>query len=143
MTSIALAGGVAGLRAGPELDQRYLWNWVTHAAPSLAAKGRGATFLQVNKVDVSEMDIPLPSLEEQRRIAAVLDAADELRTKRRQALAKLDTLIQAIFIDMFGDPARNDRVWKTAEIANVCKLVRGSSPRPKGDPRYYGGPYLG
>ena len=114
-----LGRGVAGLRAGPELDQRYLWNWVTHAAPSLAAKGRGATFLQVNKVDVSEMEIPLPSLEEQRRIAAVLDAADELRAKRRLAVVKLDTLTQAIFIDMFGDPLQNDFGWKTEPLEDV------------------------
>ena len=62
---------------------------------------RTGTFLQI-------FEIPLPPLEEQRRIAAILDAADRLRTKRRQALAKLDTLTQAIFIDMFGDPAKSD-----------------------------------
>ncbi|MBK9972542.1 MAG: hypothetical protein IPP16_18165 [Acidimicrobiaceae bacterium] len=54
--------------------------------------------------------MPLPPIEEQRRIAAVLDAADLLRAKRRQAIAKLDSLTQAIFIDMFGDPRRTPPV---------------------------------
>ena len=58
----------------------------------------------VSTTNLKTIEIPLPPLEEQRRIAAILDAADRLRTKRRQALAKLDTLTQAIFIDMFGDP---------------------------------------
>jgi len=99
-----LGRGVAGLRAGPSLDSRYLWNWVNHAAPTLAAKGRGATFLQVNKQDIAEMQISLPSLEEQRRIASILEAADELRTKCQQTINQLGTLVQAIFVDKFGDP---------------------------------------
>ena len=139
-----LGRGVAGLRAGPELDQRYLWNWVTHAAPSLAAKGRGATFLQVNKVDVSEMEIPLPSLEEQRRIAAILDAADGLRTKRRQALAKLDTLTQAIFIDMFGDPVENPLGWPDDRVlGDVAEARSGiTKGRKTGDAGLTTVPYL-
>jgi type I restriction enzyme S subunit len=98
-----LGRGVAGLRARADLlDQKYLWHWVTHSSDRLAAKGRGATFLQVNKQDVAEMEILLPPIEEQRRIAAALDAADALRAKRRQALAKLDTLTESIFHNMFG-----------------------------------------
>jgi type I restriction enzyme S subunit len=118
-----LGRGVAALRSGPRLDQRYLWNWMSHAAPSLAAKGRGATFLQVNKQDLAEMEIPLPPIEEQRRLAAVLDAADALRAKRRQALAKLDTLTQAIFIDMFGDPVENEREWQSSALEDVTQGI--------------------
>lgn len=91
-----LGRGVAGLRARNDLDDRYLWHWTTAAASTLAAKGRGATFLQVNKADISELEIPLPPLEEQRRIASVLDAADELRVKRREALAAIRELQDAV-----------------------------------------------
>ena len=65
--------------------------------------------------------VPLPPLPEQRRIAAILDQADALRAKRREALAQLDSLTQSIFIEMFGDPARNPKAWP--EVA-LSKLVR-------------------
>lgn len=101
-----LGRGVAGLRGGTSLDARYLWHWLSSSASSLAAKGRGATFLQVNRSDIAEMPIPLPPVEEQRRIAAILDAADELRAKRRRSLALLESLAEASFLDMFGNPLR-------------------------------------
>lgn len=68
----------------------------------------------------AELEIPLPPIEEQRRIAAVLDAADALRAKRRQALAKLDTLTQAIFIDMFGDPLTNRRMLPQHRLGDLA-----------------------
>ncbi len=71
------------------------------------------------------MQIPLPPLEEQRRIAAILDAADALRTKRRQALAKFDTLSQAIFANMFGDP-RMTTSWPEVTLGELANLERSS-----------------
>ena len=76
-----------------------------------------------------ELTIPLPPINKQRRIAAVLDAADELRTKRREALAKLDTLAQAIYIDMFGDSVENARGWPRATLGEILERVEsGKSP---------------
>jgi type I restriction enzyme S subunit len=102
-----LGRGVAGLRPRPGLDVGYLWYWLTHATPTLAAKGKGATFKQVNREDIGEMPIVLPPLAEQRRIAAILDQADALRAKRREALGHLDDLTQSIFLDMFGEEQTN------------------------------------
>lgn len=70
---------------------------------------------------LAELKVPLPPLEEQRRIAAILDKADELRTKRRQALAHLDTLTQSIFHTMFGDPAGS----MTARLDDLCDVSSG------------------
>ena len=69
-----------------------------------------------------ESRIPLPPLSEQRRIAEVLDRAEALRAKRRAALAQLDSLTQAIFLDLFGDPvdATNPKGWRIAE----CQLLK-------------------
>ncbi len=87
-----------------------------------------------------ELEIPLPPIEEQRRIAAVLDAADALRAKRRAAIAKLDTLTQAIFIDMFGDPVANPKGLPTCALTDLGTLDRGvSKHRPRNDPALLGG----
>lgn len=64
----------------------------------------GAVVKNLNTDVVKRVEIPLPPLLEQRRISAILDKADALRTKRREALAQLDCLTQSIFIEMFGDP---------------------------------------
>jgi type I restriction enzyme S subunit len=117
-----LGRGVAGLRAKPGLDERYLWHWLTHVAPTLAAKAKGATFKQVNREDIGELRITLPPLPEQRRIAEILDKADALRAKRRAALSHLDTLTQSIFLDMFGDPATNPKGWPITKLGEVISV---------------------
>ena len=71
-----------------------------------------------------ELHIPLPPIEEQRRIAAVLDAADALRANRRQALAKLDTLTQAIFIDMFSRNGWDS--WPSQPVESVANPGKGA-----------------
>lgn len=113
-----LGRGVAGLRVRPGLNERYLWHWMTHVTPTLAAKAKGATFKQVNREDIGELPITLPPIPEQRRIATILDKADELRAKRRVALAKLDTLTQSIFLDMFGDPDAHR--WPMVTVADLA-----------------------
>ena len=62
------------------------------------------------------VQIPLPPLAEQKRIAGILDAADALRAKRRESLAQLDTLLQSTFLDMFGDPVTNPMGWEVKTI---------------------------
>src|SRR5262245_61307119 len=95
---------------------------------------------KVNRDSLLSYKVALPPLAEQRRIADVLDRAEALRAKRRAALGQLDTLTQAIFLDMFGDPVHNSKKWAIAKVSELCELVRGSSPRPQGDLRFFGGP---
>jgi type I restriction enzyme, S subunit len=120
-----LGRGVAGLRPLESLSDRFLWHWLGHAAPQLAAKAKGATFKQVNRQDIGELQILLPPLSEQRRIAAVLDQAEALRSKRRAALAQLDQLTQAIFLDMFGDPISNPKQWPLGTVGDVSEVQGG------------------
>jgi type I restriction enzyme S subunit len=76
-----------------------------------------------------ELRIPLPTRAEQRRIAEVLDRAEALRAKRRAALAQLDTLTQAIFLDMFGDPATNPKQWPKVSLGeHTSKIGSGATP---------------
>ena len=77
-----------------------------------------------------KLQIPLPPLAEQKRIAGILDATDALRAKRREALAQLDTLLQSTFIDMFGDPVTNSNIPSAIMTELVTKFIdyRGKSP---------------
>jgi len=125
----ALGRGVAGLTPAEEVDSRYLWHWLTWCAPELSAKGKGATFKQVNRQDIGEMEVPVPGLAEQRRIADVLDRVDTLRAKRRAALGLLGAARTAAFVHMFGDPILNDRSWKRVALgALVERIHSGRSP---------------
>ena len=84
----------------------------------------------VNKSKFSDLEIKYPPLEEQRRIAVILDQADELRQKRQQAIEKLDQLLQATFIDMFGDPVSNPKEWNVGCIGDMLESVKyGSSDK--------------
>jgi len=88
--------------------------------------GVGGSLLRARPAQVADIKIPLPPLAEQRRIAAILDAAEALREKRRQSLAKLDTLAQAIFLGLFGDPVRNTKCWDEASVlGDVAEIVSG------------------
>ncbi len=85
---------------------------------------RGATVGGISRKFTSKILIPLPPLSEQKRIAEILDKADELRTKRKLAIAELDTLTQSIFLEMFGDPVKNEKGWKNIDkISNVCEKI--------------------
>ena len=128
-TEYCLGRGVAGLTAkDADLHQDYLGHWLDHATPVLRSKGRGATFLQVSKGDIASLQIPLPPLAEQKRIAAILDAADALRLKRRRAIDQLDDLLQSSFLDMFGDPVTNPKGWKVTCIGDATRMGTGSTP---------------
>lgn len=71
-------------------------------------------------------EVPIPPLPEQRRIAAILDQADALRAKRREALAQLDRLAQSVFVEMFGDPVSNPMNWPESHVlGDVAEIVSG------------------
>ncbi|MDT7523416.1 restriction endonuclease subunit S [Rhodoferax sp. TBRC 17198] len=74
---------------------------------------------------LGDVEVPIPPLEEQRRIAAILDQAETLLTQRRQALAHLDTLTQSLFLDMFGDVERNPKGHPKMSLGSLVKLKSG------------------
>jgi type I restriction enzyme, S subunit len=94
----------------------FLFWWLRYKRPFLESLGNGATFKEVSKAIVSRVEIALPPLPEQRRLAAMLDQAETLRTQRRASLAQLDSLTQSLFLEMFGDPVANDRGWPRVRI---------------------------
>src|SRR5690606_20471238 len=100
--------------------------WLSYRLAALGLKklNRAAAVPGLNREDAYRKRLLVPPLEEQRRIAEVLDRADELRAKRRQALAHLDDLTQSIFLDMFGDPRTNEHGWARAALHEMVAEFR-------------------
>ncbi len=106
-----------------KIDGRFLYHFLkTVDFYSLAP---ATTVPALRKSDLEKLPTPCPPLAEQRRIAAILDKADAMRTKRREALAQLDSLTQSIFMEMFGDPARNPKKWRVLSFKDACETKLG------------------
>lgn len=98
--------------------------------PRIIAKGRGATFAEVNKEMMEEIQIPYCELPEQKLIAADLEKADRVVRTRRYAIELTDTLLPAVFLKLFGDPVRNQKGWEKTPLGDISSIRRGASPRP-------------
>lgn len=113
------------IRPGPGLDRRYLAHFLRQPEQVAVATSRatGANLPRLSPAALAATEIPLPLLSEQRRIAAILDKADDLRTKRCATIAALDTLTESIFLDMFGDP---DASWTRCSVEDVAAQTRNA-----------------
>ena len=120
-----------------QVDARYGYHAARSLTPLLEHFAPSTTVKIVKKSAFAEFQIPLPPLAEQKRIAGILDAADALRAKRREALGQLDTLLQSTFLDMFGDPVTNPMGWDTSALGEVGEVITGNTPSRK-HPEYYG-----
>ena len=98
------------------VDQNYLRHCLEYRGFDDAITG--AAQPQITRQNLDRVKIPLPPLSEQKRIAAILDKADQLRQKRRQAITLLDSLTQSIFLEMFGDPVIS---WPSFELKDVVR----------------------
>jgi len=103
------------------VDPRYLYYWVRSPkfVSEMTARATGASYPAVTEGVVRDSRLPLPPLAEQRRIAAVLDRADAIRRKRRESLRLLDEFLRSAFLEMFGDPVRNEKGWVKVSIGEL------------------------
>jgi type I restriction enzyme S subunit len=115
------------------VHKAYLRHMLHGALDDMERHLHGATMKHVNRGEFLSTRIPLPPLDEQRRIASILDQAERLRAKRRQALAHLDDLTQSMFLDMFGDPASNPNGYRRVVLGDV---VHSASDGPHVSPKY-------
>jgi type I restriction enzyme S subunit len=113
-------------------EKRLDSDFLTHLlrAPEAKARllrvaGSGATREAITKAQIEEFRIPVPPLDEQRRIATILDKADALRRKRKRALELLDGLTQSIFLEMFGDQTTNPKKLPKIALGDLIKVKSG------------------
>ena len=109
-------------------DINYFINYTQSARYSneLSKYLAGTTRTRISRKNLEKIEIPLPSLEEQRRIAALLDKVSDLIAKRRAQLDKLDLLVKARFVEMFGDQEINTKGWYQSTVGECCTLKSGT-----------------
>ena len=124
------------------VNSEYLYFWLLSKKDYLNHLGRGATFKEISKSIVENIEVPLPSLEIQNKIVEILKKALNLIDKRKAQIEALDQLTQSVFLEMFGDPKLNKKNWKKQKLNDVClrkgEYGSGSSaiPYDSGKPRY-------
>ena len=123
---LSFSQDITALLTDPKrIDTTYLAQYLRTQQAHFERASRGATIKGIAREVVEQLVVPLPPLPEQRRIAEVLDRAETLRAQRRQALAQLDALAEAIFLDMFGDPVSNPKRWPKVELGELGQVQGG------------------
>ncbi|WP_445354270.1 restriction endonuclease subunit S [Microbulbifer sp. EKSA008] len=118
---------------------RYIFHFLNSALAKqqFRSKSRGGTQKFVSLGNMRELEIPLPPLKEQKRIAAILDKADNLRRKRQQAIQLADEFLRSVFLDMFGDPGANPYDYDEVTLENLSSRKMNNGVFRKND--QYGG----
>lgn len=92
----------------------------------LIGKAKGIAQKNIGSLDIENIEIPLPPLEDQKRIVKILDEADALRQKRKKAIGLLDDYLKSVFLEMFGPNARNYDKWEEVKLENLAENKKGS-----------------
>lgn len=133
---VAIAGtemycnqGFKNLICSKKIYNKYLFWFLKSKSNYLNSLGRGATFKEISKPLVEKVEVPLPPLEEQHKIASILDTVSEALKLRKQQLNELDLLVKSKFIEMFGDPVINRKSWKTVALNKIGVIKSGGTPK--------------
>ncbi len=117
------------IRTKEAVCEKYLLHYLISLNKYFKQIGSGSAVPQLTAKQLEDLKIPLPPLEEQKRITAILDKAEALCRKREKAIALTDNLLRSIFLDMFGDPVANPKDWKVEQLKNLStKISSGSTP---------------
>ena len=125
-----------------KVDKRYFVFVVQYKLKEMELKTHGATMKHIVKKDFDNTLIPFPSIKDQIEIANIISKASEIISLRQEQLEKLEELIRARFVEMFGDPVSNSYGLPEATLPELGKFGRGvSKHRPRNDPRLLDGEY--
>ena len=130
---IAINQDLKALTCSDKIDARYLLHFLCSKSSFLESLGKGATVKGITLDVVKKLEIPLPPLPEQRRIAAILDKADAVRRKRQETIRLTEEFLRSVFLDMFGDPVTNPKGW---EVGVLGEVVHSAKDGPHISPKY-------
>ena len=119
--------GFKNLICSEKIDSKYLYYFLSGKTDYLNSLGRGATFKEISKAIVENIEIPLPEVEEQKRIAARFERLLRLIQLQKAELEELDKLVKSRFIELFGDQTANPYGWQQTSIGACCTLKSGTS----------------
>ena len=108
------------------VDNRYLLHFLPRELKRIEDQTPFVTVKHLSAKSIRSIEMPLPPLEEQRRIAAILDKADAIRRKRQEALKLADEFLRSTFLEMFGDPVVNPKGWEKDELQNLTDIQVGN-----------------
>lgn len=136
---VAIAGcemycnqGFKNLICSEKINNKYLFWFLKGNTSFLNSLGRGATFKEISKKIVADIKINVPDLEQQKTVVKILERISSLIQLRKQEIQKLEDLIRARFVEMFGDPVCNPLRWEKKTLKEVCiKLNDGTHFSPE------------
>lgn len=105
------------------VDIKYLRYWFTTIKEQLLNRAVGAALANISLGIVKDLEIPLPSLATQQRMATILDKADAIIQNNRTIVQKYDALTQSLFLEMFGDPVKNEKGWEVKSLGDITNLI--------------------
>ena len=111
--------GFKNIVCGESLYNEFVYYYLKNNVDYLQSLGTGATFKEISKKVVEKIEIPVPSITEQKQIVSELDLLSEVIEKQKAQLAELDKLAQSIFYDMFGNPVTNEKGWNISPLENI------------------------
>ena len=117
--------GFKNLVCSEKVYNEYLYRYLRSRTAELQAMGRGATFKELSKKNVSEYEISLPPLPVQREAVEKLSAVEKQVYCTEQQIAQLDQLVKSRFVEMFGDPIVNPKKWDTLTLKELGELKNG------------------
>ena len=123
--------GFKNLICSDAIYNEYLYFFLKSKTDYLNSLGRGATFKEISKSIVENIEIPLPEVNQQKEIAEKFKKLEQLISLRKQQLAKLDELIKARFVEMFGDPVNNPMNYPKSQLGKVCDVRDGTHDSPE------------
>lgn len=124
---------ITGIYPVEDVDVNYLYYWFVGNKQILENFANNAVVPILNNKILSSVQIPLPPLPTQQKIAAILDAADAFRQKTKNIIEKYEMLAQSLFLEMFGDPVRNEKGWEKVTIGESCYFIKDG---PHVSPKY-------
>lgn len=124
------------------LDANFLLHAVLSLKEEIVKKGSGATVKGITQEELYKLEIPVPEeFGDQLRIAHLLGKVERLIAQRKQLLHQLDNLLKSVFLEMFGDPVRNEKGWEKSELKAFGKISTGNTP-PRNEPANYDGAFI-